>query len=122
MAAYRTLGLTFNAAEPGVAEWMRKADVQCVPLLMKLGKEKDALEICDSHLKAYPDSPFAEDIRRMRNEARVILVTRGELSGGTPEKSPEVEPEAVAPARQEPAGGAATNAAAAGPASAPVAK
>jgi outer membrane protein assembly factor BamD (BamD/ComL family) len=126
VAAYRTLGLTFNAAEPGVAEWMRKANVQCVPLLMKLGKEKDALEICDAHLKAWPDSPSAEDMRRMRNEVRVILVTRGELSGGTPEKEPEKTPEAApatdAPAAQQPVGGVATNAPAAGSGSAPEAK
>jgi TolA-binding protein len=79
VATYRTLSLTYSPAEPGVAEWMQKADAQSVPLLMTLGMEKDAYEVCETHLKRFAGSSQAQQMRRLRNQLAATLAGRGEL-------------------------------------------
>jgi TolA-binding protein len=102
VAAYQVLILLSNVAHKDVAPWVQKADVRCVPLLKEMGRLKDALDNCDTHLKRYPDSPVSDEIRRMRNELRVILVTKGELTVGAAEREPVATATTDAPATNAP--------------------
>lgn len=103
VAAYQVLILLSNVAHKDVAPWIQKADIRCIPLLKDMGRLKDALDNCETHLKRYPDSPVTDEIRRMRNELRVILVTKGELTGGGTESGSAPEPTPVTATNVPPA-------------------
>lgn len=77
LAAYQTMIITYNGADPAVAEWMQKADMQCIPLMMKVGKERDAYDNCESHIRRFPSSPYLSQIRGWRNKLRASLVSSG---------------------------------------------
>lgn len=105
LAAYQALILTHDAADPAVAEWMQKADMQAIPLLMKVGNEKDAFENCETYIKRFPSSANLPQIRKWRNQLRASLVSKGEAV------TAPAEPEAAADTNATTAA-AATNAAA----------
>jgi outer membrane protein assembly factor BamD (BamD/ComL family) len=91
LAAYQALILTHDAADPSVGEWMRKADMQCIPLLMKVGNDRDAFENCEMHIKRFPSSPHLPQIRRWRNQLRASLVSKGESIPAAAEPEPAAE-------------------------------
>ena len=60
-----------------IRSYIEEAYYQCIPLLLKLGRTKEAFERSASYMKDFPMGKYLSDIRNWYNEARMKLVTDG---------------------------------------------
>lgn len=66
-----------NPNNPKISSYIEESYYQCIPLLIKLGRTKEAFERSAMYMKDFPIGKYLSDIRNWNNEARMKLITEG---------------------------------------------